>query len=405
MLNSQRLILYGMNMIFDSLLLFLLYVLLLQGGSWQDLLFYITALFPVIALSGSLFTYKRSLLKGTLVLTLLVSIFLFWLLTSSLLFSAVLSSIFIWRSTENWQDPLKADLELLLAVSVVLSLLLSFFFKDGYTIMYGAVWLQFLFMLFIKMIVHYFKNPSADKLWKDFSIPISVAGLSAVIFLFLGPLKQLIYWLVDGILFVLYYILAVPLWKLFSFLAIPIQYLIKLFEKDKQVNSEIGKVEEEVLLPEQLASPDFSILWWSVVILLVMIAGFYIWRKKALLLGRNNPLLSDNLSALSHADMSGSSSSKKRWLHSNDRTRKRFLRFEKTMDKRGFSRLPGESPALWFERLKLFGDEAESVLKAYEKVRYGEETITNDEFNHYAAVIKKLEKSEHLQKKKKKKSN
>ncbi|KZE68785.1 hypothetical protein AWM68_00445 [Fictibacillus phosphorivorans] len=400
MLNSQRLILYGMNMIFDSMLLFLLYVLLLQGGSWQDLLFYITALILIIALSGSLFTYKPSLLKGTLVLTLILSIFLFWLLTSSLLFSAILSSIFIWRSTENWQDPLKADLELLLAVSVVLSLLLSFFFKDGYTVMYGAVWLQFLFMLFIKMTVHYFKNPSADKLWKDFSIPISVTGLSAVIFIFLGPLKQFIYWLVDGVLFVLYYVLAMPLWKLFSFLAVPIQYLIKLFEKDEQVNSDTGKVEEEILLPEQLESPDFSILWWSIVILFIMIAGFYIWRKKALLLGRKNPLLSDNLAGLSHADLMGNYSSKKRWLHSNDRTRKRFLRFEKTMDKRGFSRLPGESPALWFERLKLSGDEAESVLKAYEKVRYGEEIITNEEFNHYAAVIKKLEKSEHLQKKK-----
>ncbi|MFG6496948.1 DUF4129 domain-containing protein [Fictibacillus sp. UD] len=402
MLNSQRFILYGMNMIFDSMLLFLLYVLVLQGGTWQDLLFYITALIPIIALSGSLFTYKPALIKGTLVITLISAIFLFWLLTSSLLFSAIFSSIFIWRSTENWQDPLKADLELLLAVSVVLSLLLSFFFKDGYTVMYGAVWLQFMFMLFIKMTVHYFKNPSADKLWKDFSIPISIAGLSAVILIFLGPLKQFIYWLVDGLLFVMYYILAVPLWKLFSILAVPIQYLIKLFEKDEKVKINTGTVEEDLLMPEKYAASDFSILWWSVVILLVLIVGFYIWRKKALLLGRQDLLLSDNLSALSQADMKGNYFSKKRWLHSNDRTRKRFLRFEKAMDKRGFSRLQGESPALWFERLKLTGDEAESVLKVYEKVRYGEETITNDEFNHYAEVIKKLEKSDHLQKKKSK---
>ncbi|MDM5317630.1 DUF4129 domain-containing protein [Fictibacillus sp. b24] len=402
MLNSQRFILYGMNMIFDSMLLFLLYVLLLQGGTWQDLLLYITALLPIISLSGSLFTYKPSLLKGTLVISLILAVFLFWLLTSSLLLSAILSSIFIWRSTENWQDPLKADLELLLAVSVVFSLLLSFFFKDGYTVMYGAVWLQFMFMLFIKMTVHYFKNPSADKLWKDFSIPISIAGLSGVILIFLGPLKQFIYWLVDGVLFVMYYILAVPLWKLFSILAVPIQYLIKLFEKDEKVKINTGTVEEDLLMPEKYAASDFSILWWSVVILLVLIVGFYIWRKKALLLGRQDLLLSDNLSALSHADMKGNYFSKKRWLHSNDRTRKRFLRFEKAMDKRGFSRLPGESPALWFERLKLFGDEAESVLNAYEKVRYGEKTITNDEFNHYAEVIKKLEKSDHLQKKKSK---
>ncbi|MCM3717386.1 hypothetical protein [Fictibacillus phosphorivorans] len=59
----------------------------------------------------------------------------------------------------------------------------------------------------------------------------------------------------------------------------------------------------------------------------------------------------------------------------------------------------GDSAHLWFERLKLNSDEALAVLQAYEKVRYGEKHITNDEFSFYAKAIKNFEKSEHLQKK------
>jgi hypothetical protein len=164
----------------------------------------------------------------------------------------------------------------------------------------------------------------------------------------------------------------------------------------------VGKNEEILELKPQEFANDYSLLWWSIAALLVLIVVIYIWRKKLLFNLRADAALTGNVSALTSSDINGSAFGKKRWLQPKDRTRKKFLHFEKTMDKRGYGRLPGESAPLWFERLKLSGDDAESVLQAYEKVRYGEEEITNDEFSLYAKAIKNFEKSEHLQKKKSK---
>jgi hypothetical protein len=402
MLNSQKFILYGMNLLFDAMLLFLFYVLLLQGASWLDFALYAAVLLPIIAFSGALYIFKPNLLKLTLACTVLISTLLFWFITSSILLSAILAGILTWRSTENWQDPLKTDLEIILTINAVFALILSFFFKDGFTVMYGAVWIQFMLMLGIKMTVHYFKNSDAEKVWKDFSVPLALVALSNVIFAFLVPIKQFIYWVLDGVLFLMYYIVAVPLWKLFSLLAIPIAYLIKLFKKEEEEGkSELGVVEEILEQePQELLSTNYTLLWWTAVALLVIIVLIYIWRKKLLFNFRADAVLTGNVSALTSSDLNGSAFGKRKWLQSKDRTRKKFLHFEKVMDKRGYARHPGESATLWFERLKLFGKEAESVLHAYEKVRYGDEKITNEEFNLYAKAIKKLERSEHLQKKK-----
>lgn len=403
MLNSQKLILYGMNLTFDAMLLFLFYVLLVQGASWLDLAFYAAVLLPIIAVSGALFVYKPNLLKLTLVCTILISTLSFWFITSSILFSAILAVIIAWRSSENWQDPFKTDLEIILTISAVFALVLSFFFKDGFTVMYGAVWIQFMLMLAIKMTVHYFKNSDGDKVWRDFSVPLFLVALSGVVFAFLGPLKQFIYWVLDGVLFLMYYIVAVPLWKLFSLLAIPIAYIMKLFKKDDDDgNSEVGIAEEILEQQPQEFVNDYSLLWWTAAALLVLIVVIYIWRKKLLFNLRADAALTGNVSALTSSDLNGTAFGRRRWLQPKDRTRKKFLHFEKTMDKRGYGRLPGESAPLWFERLKLSGDEAESVLQVYEKVRYGEEEITNEDFSLYAKAIKKFEKSEHLQKKKSK---
>lgn len=403
MLNSQKLILYGMNLTFDAMLLFLFYVLLVQGASWLDLAIYAAVLLPIIAVSGALYVYKPKLLKLTLVCTILISTLSFWIMTSSILFSVILAVIITWRSSENWQDPFKTDLEIILTISAVFALVFSFFFKDGFTVMYGAVWIQFMLMIAIKMTVHYFKNSDGDKVWRDFSVPLFLVALSGVVFAFLGPLKQFIYWVLDGVLFLMYYIVAVPLWKLFSLLAIPIAYLIKLFKKDDENGKSELRIKEEILeqQPREFVN-DFSLLWWTVAAILVLIVFLYIWKKKLLFNNRADAALTGNVSALTSSDLNGSAFGKRRWLQPKDRTRKKFLHFEKTMDKRGYGRLPGESAPLWFERLKLSCDEAESVLQVYEKVRYGEEEITNEDFSLYAKAIKKFEKSEHLQKKKSK---
>jgi hypothetical protein len=400
MLDSQRFILYGINLIFDALSLFIIYVLFLKGASWQDLGLFFAIILPVIAVSGALYTAKPSQIKLTLFCTALIAFLMYWLLTSSLLFSMVLALIITWRSTENWQDPLKADIEVLLAISATVTVLLSLFLKDGYGVLYGAVWVQFILMIGIKMYIHYLKNPAAEKIWRDFSIPLSLIGLSAFMFIFLGPLKKLVNLLIDGILFLLYYLVAIPLW---SFLKFAIAPLINLFKKEEESKSKLGELKKEIIEIEQkdnLLTIDYTMIFWITITLLAVIILIYIWKKKLLMNLKQDAMLTGNVSVLTSTDLNGSVYGKRNWLQSKDRTRKKFLHFEKVMDKRGYARLPGESAPLWFDRLKLSSNEAESVLQTYEKVRYGKETISNDEFTLYAKSIKKLEKLEHLQKKK-----
>jgi hypothetical protein len=200
-------------------------------------------------------------------------------------------------------------------------------------------------------------------------------------------------------LFVLYYVVAIPVWNLINIIFIP---LIRFFKKDDdEVKKNLGELTEEIIekKPPELAVIDYTFIFWSTITLLVLIIFLYIWKKKIKLNLQNDALLSGNVSSL-QIDQHGYSLGKRKWLQTKDRTRKKFLNFEKTMDKRGFSRMPGESAFLWFERLKLSGDEAAVVISAYEKVRYGDDQLSNDEFTDYAKAIKKLEKSEHLQRKK-----
>lgn len=402
MLNKQRFILYGINLIFDSLSLFIIYVLFIKGGSWLNLGLFTSAILPVIAVSGILYIYKPSQLKLTLFCTALIAFLMYWLLTSSLLFSMVLAFLIAWRSTENWQDPLKADIEVLLALSATVTVVLSLFLKEGYGVLYGAMWVQFMLMIGIKMYIHYLKNSAAEKIWRDFSIPLSLIVLSAFMFIFLGPLKKIINLIVDGILFLLYYLVAIPLWNFFN---LAIRPLINLFKKDEESKSKLGELKKEIIETEQkdnLLTIDYNTIFWMVLTLLAVTILIYIWKKKLLMNLKHDAMVSGNISVLTSSDINSSAFGKKRWLQPKDRTRKKFLHFEKTMDKRGYGRLPGESAPLWFERLKLSGAEAEAVLQAYEKVRYGEEEITNDEFSLYTKTIKKFEKSEHLQKKRSK---
>ncbi|MED1865124.1 hypothetical protein P4V41_16780 [Fictibacillus nanhaiensis] len=394
--KNQQFTLYGMNLSFDAMLVFIILTIFSGGSTWLEFVWFTSNLIPIIAISGGLYLYKPNLSKITLFTVVILSTLLFWYMTSSLLLSIVIAIVLMWRSAENWSDPLKTDLELIFGISAVLTLLLSLFFKDGYTVMYGAVWIQFLLMLLVKMTLHYFKNDSIRIVMKDFTVPLTLVGLSGVILAVLGPLKQLLYWVLDGVFFILYYILAVPLWKLISLLPPLIQMLRQLFKMEKSGNGDTGKTDVLEQRPETLA--ESPMLLYTTIAILIIIVMLFLWKKRNAFNNQSSLVFDGNISVLDNSYANRQLMGKKRWLQSKDRTRKRFLHFEKVMDKKGFGRQPGESAPNWFLRLDLSGEEADSVLEAYEKVRYGEEIIHDDEYHHYVNVLKKFEKSEHFKK-------
>lgn len=404
MLTKQRFTLYCMNLVFDSLFLFLLFVLIFKGAALQDLGLFVLLMFPVIAVSGTLFIFKPTQLKLNLACTVILAALLFWGLTSYLLFSIFFALIVTWRTAVNWEDPLKSDTEAILTISALFAVCLSLFLKEGYGVMYGAIWLQLIFMLGMKMYQHYLKTGSHEKkkkmLLRDYSVPIALIGLSIIMFVILKPLKSLVLIFQDGLLFLLYYIVAVPLWYVFSSL----KYVVALFtdEEEKKKKKESLEAVEEIFEQKEhdLNLIDFTFLFWSTIALLVLIIGIYVWRKRLWMNLKPDAILTGNVSVITSAELHGPSFKSRRWLQTKDRTRKKFAHFEKSMDKRGFARMPGESAQLWFERLKLNGEDAESVLNAYERVRYGDKSLSNDEYNDYVKTVKKLENSKHLQKKK-----
>ncbi|MBH0162473.1 DUF4129 domain-containing protein [Fictibacillus sp. 26RED30] len=395
--KSQQFTLYGMNLSFDAMLVFIMLTIFSGGATWLEFVWFNANLILIVAISGALYLYKPNLFKITLFCFIIVSTLLFWFMTSSLILSILISFVLMWRSAENWNDSFKTDLELIFAISAVLTLLLSLFFKDGFTVMYGAVWIQFMLMLFIKMTLHYFKNDSIQIVMKDFMVPLTLVGLSGVILAILGPLKQLLYWALDGVFFILYYILAVPLWKVISLLPPLIQMLKQLFNMEEKGKVNTGN-QTDVLeqRPETLA--ESPILLYTTIAILIIMVLFFLWKKRNVFNNQSSLLVNGNISVLDSTYANSQMIGKKRWLQSKDRTRKRFLHFEKVMDKKGFGRQPGESAVNWFQRLELSGKDADSVLAAYEKVRYGEESISDTEYNQYVSALKKFEKSDHLKK-------
>ncbi|ANC76056.1 hypothetical protein ABE65_004210 [Fictibacillus phosphorivorans] len=396
--KNQQFSLYGLNLTFDAMLVFMIMTIFTAGATWLDFVWFVVNLLPLIAISGALYLFKPNLSKITLVCFVILSSVLFWYMTSSIILSILVSIVLMWRSAENWNDPFKTDLELIFGIGAVLTLILSLFFKDGYTVIYGAVWTQFLLMLLIKMTLHYCKNTSMRIVMKDFAVPLTLVGLSGVILAILGPLKLLLYWILDGVFFILYYVLAVPLWKLVSLLPPLIQWIKKLFNIQEGGKVKLGNKTEEVLeqRPETLA--ESPVLLYTTIAILIIIVVFFLWKKRNVFNNQSNLLLNGNISVLDDSFANQQSVGKKRWLQSKDRTRKKFLQFEKLMDKKGFGREPGESASNWFMRLDLFGKEADSVLDAYEKVRYGEESISDTEYKQYVDALKNFEKSEHLKK-------
>ncbi|MBH0165237.1 DUF4129 domain-containing protein [Fictibacillus sp. 7GRE50] len=395
--KSQQFTLYGMNLSFDAMLVFIMLTIFSGGATWLEFGWFSANLILIVAISGALYLYKPNLFKITLFCFVIVSTLLFWFMTSSLILSILISFVLMWRSAENWNDSFKTDLELIFAISAVLTLLLSLFFKDGFTVMYGAVWIQFMLMLFIKMTLHYFKNDSIQIVMKDFMVPLTLVGLSGVILAILGPLKQLLYWALDGVFFILYYILAVPLWKVISLLPPLIQMLKQLFKMEEKGKVNTGN-QTDVLeqRPETLA--ESPILLYTTIAILIIMVLFFLWKKRNVFNNQSSLLVNGNISVLDSTYANSQMIGKKRWLQSKDRTRKRFLHFEKVLDKKGFGRQPGESAVNWFQRLGLSGKDADSVLAAYEKVRYGEESISDTEYNQYVSALKKFEKSDHLKK-------
>ncbi len=380
------------------MLLFIFMTIFSGGATWLEFVWFTLNLIPIIAISGALYLFKPNLNKITLLAVVILSYLLFWYMTSSLLLSILISIVLMWRSAENWNDLFKTDLELIFGISAVLTLILSLFLKDGFTVMYGAVWTQFMLMLLIKMTLHYFKNDSIRIVMKDFAVPLTLIGLSGVILAVLGPLKQLIYWILDGVFFILYYILAVPLWKLFSLLPPLIQMIKKLFNTKEGGKMELGKQPEDILEQRPETMTESPMLLYTTIAILIIIVLFFLWKKRNVFNNQSSLLLNGNISVLDNSYANSPLIGKKRWLQSKDRTRKKFLHFEKAMDKKGFGREPGESAVNWFQRLDLSGNDADSVLDTYEKVRYGEENISDEEYNQYVSALKKFEKSEHLKK-------
>ncbi|MGM0806327.1 MAG: DUF4129 domain-containing protein [Bacillota bacterium] len=397
--KNQQFSLYGLNVTFDAMLVFIFMTIFSGGATWFEFVWFTSNLIPIIAVSGALYLYKPNLNKITLLAVVILSSLLFWYMTSSLLLSILISIVLMWRSAENWNDPFKTDLELIFGLGAVLTFFLSLFFKDGYTVIYGAIWTQFMLMLLIKMTLHYFKNDSIRIVMKDFAVPLTLVGLSGVILAVLGPLKQLIYWILDGVFFILYYILAVPLWELLSLLPPLIQMIKKLFNTKEGGKMELSNKTEDIVeqRPETLA--ESPMLLYTTIAILIIIVIFFLWKKRNIFNNQSSLLLNGNISVLDSSYANSQLIGKKRWLHSKDRTRKKFLQFEKVMDKKGFGREPGESAVNWFLRLELSGKDADSVLAAYEKVRYGEESISDTEYNQYVSALKKFEKSDHLKKK------
>ncbi|RZT15547.1 hypothetical protein [Fictibacillus sp. BK138] len=387
MMKSRKVLILAIYQLPEVLLLYSIYAPFSDQFSWYELLLLILSYTLVISISGFLNCFFKLSLPLQYTVIISMTFVVSWLVTSSFLFSIPFSLFLAVRSRNKWMGELESNIEAVLALNLVVVVGYIFLMKQGLTLLLGIIGLQFALLVGMKIGI-YFTIPKEDKnVWNEFKVPFIVILIGVCSFVMIEPLKRFYVHSIDGILLLLYYVLYIPVWFVFTYIFIPI---INLFKKDYVPSKTIGEGDgTEVVLSEVSYRIPTAFYWVCIALLLLMILLlFLVYRKRV------NKISSGTMVSLATIPEPRNIKSKqKKWLYSNDRTRMKFLKFEKKMEKMGYGRKIAESPSIWFRRLHLAGLNAEVVLAGYERVRYGEISLEKEEFDLYHMAIKELERT------------
>ncbi|TLS36408.1 DUF4129 domain-containing protein [Pseudalkalibacillus caeni] len=333
------------------------------------------------------FSYKKDLSFGLFFPLIAFIGFVGWLTGFSFLVATVVAVAVSWRAFINYREAKRDDLFALFAFTAIGSLVYYMIGLESYKeIMLGLVVFHLVFLLVIKSTDQYMARPNKKQLkWNLGLYGIILAGIGAGVLLF-PVIKGLIKFVLSLVGTVFAMVFGEPIYWLLS--KIYIDYDRDLFSEGK--GWDVQQTPDALEAAAQGSKlPD---LQWLIVLAVVIIAVviWLVFFKKKLDLNRFQVVSSEP--ALTDAAINGALHnrvSRKRKPPQNE-ARRLLFQFEKSAAKLGYGRNRDESLNEWLSRIAPDREDQRITKEGYQKVRYGGENLTSEEYQLYSRAVKRM---------------
>lgn len=356
--------------------------------------------FLLLYLIGGLFYWifikkKRDITLGSLVIFSPVVILVgMYVLQLSLIFTLIFVAYLVWRVLGHFHETDYQNEIILFSVSLLIGLFEFIRFGSMAESKYilALLLIQILLTIFIKLNRMYIEmklqaDPSAKKFaaWGFGSAGV-LFGSGFICLLFFPFIRGAIFFLFKMIISVLAYLTIYPL-----------SWLLNFFDPKigEQLVESLGKTDE--LKPNEdlkesvvTSSPIDPMIFYIIgaVIVVILIAIFFF--KKLDLKPYLNSAYASNAKLLADGSIDMGIGVRKKYPVPTNEVRKRVYMFENLMIKYDFGRKPYEPVLEWLKRIEFTNVNVEDVKGLYEKVRYGEMNLSNEEEKHFFKLMDSL---------------
>lgn len=374
----------------------LIYIFLVPFDSTENQWTFAVPLSILTATTLAVYLLIRSVIKKDIfVLYFIVAVGVFFLglaLGLSLFLSFISSVLLFWRMMDALNGLTYKRLWIILIVSASASIFFAFTFgmvrpgfKDPFL---------FLVVLLIQAaaayILYLLQNVKSFKAGTHLTVFLITVfggiGVMAALLRYVGPyIAAAVRYVLLGASMALFYIIGL-IFALFS-------ALIGDTSKFKQIEKSLtGKTNKKGLEYSNQYYNPHQWDWLGIVLLIVVaIAVFYILRRRWMARKKLKPGFRQTVVAKHSAVEKGSNSFlKRRYKAPKNPVRQLLFQLQMKLRKSNDGRSGSETVEEWLERLPTGPEDKSVITNAYQKVRYGNQPISQSEVNTYNQAIKDL---------------
>lgn len=384
MTTKERLLPFSLHYVFDVILLYLLGLITLESSfmfSLKFLLFCSAGVLPFLVL----FVCSKTISIGKLALISPLPIGLSWMLGFGAFYSLPLSLLVAWRAAVNWKNPIKQDMEVILALTATISVLWFLFFPGVSEAILLLPAVQLCFMIVLKTyhrhLLEHNDHPLQIKSYILYTV-IALCVLAASYFSF--PLlatsfKQLL----GSLIYFFLFLLSKPIFFLYS--------LLPVSESSKQKAEKVTSSWAETPLfskNAQSPSPNQDWILWMIGIVLLLAILFFL--RKSIIDSVQQHIPAHTIQRVNSLMPAVQRKKIRVWNSPSEEARKIYIQFEKRMTKLGLGRRAHESVSEWLYRIEVPISSSNNIIASYNKVRYDSQALHHEELSRFKEATQSL---------------
>jgi hypothetical protein len=370
------------------------------------LLGYTITRFPEVALGflllyligGVLYIFyiriRKDITLGNLVLfspvVILIGVFILQL---SLPITLAFVVYLVWRVLGHFQETDHQNEIFIFSVSLLIGLIEFIYFEDRAEgkYIFTVLLLQLFLTIFIKLNRMYVEmRRQGDPSSKNFAIwgfgTTGVLSISGFVLLLFHPyIQTAIFFIFKTVISVVGYIVMYPISLLLAYFNPSIDP--KKLEPLKQSAEETRPEDNTYLTKVGENDPTILLIILSIVALILIIIFFF---KKLAYKTYLKPVHAGRMIVVDDGSMETGFGHRKKYPVPANEIRKRFYTFENLMVKYDLGRKPYEPVLEWLNRIEFTDVNVSDVKSLYEKVRYGELELSDEEEKNYYKLMEAL---------------